>query len=139
MPLVYYYKVGEDFIFPEIYPAFNFYSGSFSFSKHYYDQIGDMNGEEAECAFNIDINRNVEYWIRNIERQEFYSFWLPTSTDKFYPDFIVKLKDGIIILIEYKGENLYDTPDSIEKRQIGDFYASVSNSKCRFIMLKGKD
>ena len=98
-----------------------------------------MNNEEAECAMNIDINPNVEFWIRNIERQEFHSFWLQTPTDKFYPDFIVKLKDGTIVLIEYKGEHLYDTPDSKEKRQIGDFYHTVSNGKCRFKMLNGKD
>lgn len=133
------FSVGEDFVFPDIYPAFNFYSGFFNFSKHYHDQVGDMNNEEAECAFNIDVHPNVDYWIRNLERQEFYSFWLQTSTDKFYPDFIVKLKNGTIVLIEYKGENIYDTPDSKEKRQLGDFYAGISNGKCCFRMLKGKD
>ena len=29
----------------------------------------------------IDANANVEFWVRNIERQEFHSFWLQTSTD----------------------------------------------------------
>ncbi len=133
------FSIGNDFVFPELYPAFNYYSGSFNFSKHYHEQITDMNNEEAECAFNIDLHPNVDYWIRNLERQEFYAFWLQTSTDKFYPDFIVKLKDGTIVIIEYKGENIYDTPDSKEKRQIGDFYAGISGGKCHFKMLKGKD
>jgi len=34
------------------------------------------------------------HWVRNIERQEQFSFWLPTSTDYFYPDFVAELADG---------------------------------------------
>lgn len=133
------FKLGEDFVFPSLYPANTYYNGSFKFSKHFHDHIADMNNEEAECAFNIDSNPNVEFWIRNLERQEFYAFWLQTSTDKFYPDFIAKLTDGTIVIIEYKGSDRYNNDDSKEKRQLGDFYAGVSKSKCRFIMLNGKD
>ncbi len=133
------FKLGEDFTFPDLYPAYSYYTGKFKFSKHFHEQIGEMNDEEAECAFNIDTNSNVEYWIRNIERQEFYSFWLQTSTDKFYPDFIAKLKDGTIVIIEYKGSDRFNNDDSKEKRQLGEFYAGVSNDSCRFIMLNGKD
>lgn len=133
------FTVGQDFEFSDSYFPNNDYIGSFRFSHHYYPRIGEMNNEEAECAMNIDINTNVEFWIRNLERQEFHSFWLQTPTDKFYPDFIVMLKDGTIVLIEYKGEHLYDTLDSKEKRQIGDFYHAVSEGKCRFKMLNGKD
>ena len=133
------FSLGEDFIFPDLYPAFSFYSGSMQYSKHFHSQIGDMNDEEAECAFSIDVNPNVDYWIRNLERQEYYAFWLQTSSDKFYPDFIVKLKDGTIVIVEYKGSDRYDTPDSKEKRQIGDFYAGLSMGKIRFVMLNGKE
>lgn len=133
------FSVGEDFYFPELYPASSFYNGSIRFSKHFYNSIGDMNTEEEECAQNIDVNPNVEYWVRNIERQEFHSFWLQTSTDKFYPDFIIKLTDGTIVIIEYKGSDRYSNDDSKEKRFIGEFYASLTNGKCRFIMLNGKD
>lgn len=133
------FSLGEDFVFPELYPANNLYAGSFKYARHFYSQIGDMNEEEAECALNIDSNSNVDFWVRNLERQEFYSFWLQTSTDKFYPDFIVKLKDETIVLVEYKGEHLYDTPDSKEKRQIGEFYANLSDGKIKFTMLNGKE
>ena len=133
------FSVGQNFEFSDSYFPNNNYIGSFRFSHHFYSRIGEMNNEEAECAMNIDINPNVEFWIRNLERQEFHSFWLQTPTDKFYPDFIVKLKDRTIVLIEYKGEHLFDTLDSREKRQIGDFYAGLSNGKCRFKMLRGKD
>ena len=78
-------------------------------------------------------------WIRNLERQAFHSFWLQTSTDKFYPDFIAKLKNGSIAIIEYKGEDRYSNDDSKEKRQIGEFYANLSSGKIMFIMLNGKE
>jgi len=133
------FKLGEDFVFPPLYPANNYYNGNFKFRKHFYDSVSDMNNEEAECAFNIDKHPNVEFWIRNLERQEFYSFWLQTSTDKFYPDFIAKLTDGTIVVIEYKGSDRYSNEDSKEKRQLGNFYAGISNGKCCFIMLNGKD
>ena len=133
------FSLGEDFIFPETYPVTNPYTGSFRYSKHFYSQIGDMNNEEAECALNIDSNSNVEFWVRNLERQEFHSFWLQTSTDKFYPDFIVKLKDDSIAIVEYKNTTLYSTDDSKEKRQIGDFYANLSGGRIRFNMLCGKE
>ncbi len=134
-----HFSLGENYIFPASYPAYSFYSGAFNFSKHYHEQVAGMNNEEAECAFNIDVHPNVECWIRNLERQEFHSFWLQTSTDKFYPDFVVKLLDGTIAVIEYKGADRYDNPDSKEKRQLGEFYAGLSANKCRFKMLKGKD
>lgn len=133
------FSIGQDFEFTDIYFPADYYSGSFRFSKHYHDRIGDMNNEEAECALNIDINPNVEFWVRNLERQEFHSFWLQTPTDKFYPDFIVKLKDGTIVIIEYKGAHLSDTADTKEKNMIGEFYSTASEGKCRFLMLKGKD
>lgn len=135
------FSVGDDFKFPSDYPATEFYNGPYQFSKHYYGNqwISHMNEEEAECALNIDSNPNVEYWVRNLERKPNYAFWLQTSTDKFYPDFIVKLKNGIIVVVEYKSEKSYSDDDSTEKRVIGDVWANASKGSCRFRMLKGKD
>lgn len=133
------FSVGKDFTFPLYYPASKLYEGPFHFSKHFYPDIAEMNGEEAECAFNIDIHPEVAVWIRNLDRLENSAFWLQTSTDKFYPDFIVKLKNGIYVIVEYKEADRYTGDDSKEKRLIGDFYAGVSAGKCRFTMLKGKD
>lgn len=33
------FKIGADFIFPDLYPAFNYYSDSFKFSKHYHEKL----------------------------------------------------------------------------------------------------
>ena len=79
-------------------------------------------GEEFECAQYIDQLEEVECWIRNIERQPNFSFWFQTSTDKFYPDFVCKLKDGRFLIIEYKGADRWSDDDSKEKRCLGEIW-----------------
>lgn len=120
------------------YPATRFYEGPVIFNNHYYLYPGQMNGEEAECAAFIDGLEEVEYWVRNLDRED-YSFWMPSSTDKFYPDFVVQLKDGRILVVEYKGTDRWSNDDSKEKRLIGEVWEKRSSGRCLFIMPKGKD
>jgi len=120
------------------YPASRFYEGPIRFNKHFYLYPGQMNGEEAECAAFLDGLDEVEYWARNLERED-YSFWLQTSTDKFYPDFVVKLKDERILVVEYKGLDRWSSDDSKEKRLIGEIFEERSKGRCLFVMTKGKD
>ena len=121
-----------------IYPAKKLYQGSVRFSKHFYSTVGDMNPEEISCAQYIDVNPNVETWIRNIEREP-NSFWLPTHKDKFYPDFIVKLKDGTFAAVEYKGEVYKTNDDSKEKTLLGNIWAKKSHGLCKFLMAVKSD
>ena len=115
------------FDFPEDYPAGQSYEGPFGFDRHFYNRIGFMNSEEAECALAIDRNPLVKTWARNLERQPQHSFWLPTSTDRFYPDFVAELKDGRFLIIEYKGKHLKN-PDTDEKELIGKAWAKKSGN-----------
>ncbi|MCI7330282.1 MAG: DEAD/DEAH box helicase family protein [Selenomonadaceae bacterium] len=125
---------------PDVYPTNRFYRGRVHFHKHYYPQIADMDSEEeVRCAQCIDANPHVETWVRNIARDRQHSFWLPTHTDKFYPDFVVKLIDGRVAAIEYKGEHLQSNADSEEKRLIGDFWAAKSGGRCLFLMATERD
>ena len=135
---------------PGIYPARNVYrGGSYRFTKHFYGShlIHDLQertpggelSEEFLCARAIDTCPQVKHWVRNIERQEKTSFWLPTSTDYFYPDFVAELHDGRVLVIEYKGENLWDTEDSKEKRLIGQRWEKGSGGTCLFFMTKKMD
>ena len=82
----------------------------------------------------LDSLDEVQFWVRNLERQPERSFWLPTSTDRFYPDFVARLADGRLFVVEYKGAHLYDTPDSREKRDIGAVWAAASGGRCVFLM-----
>ncbi len=121
------------------YPAKKFHIGSEHFNKHFYAEIGYMNEEEIICAQFIDANPKVETWIRNIEREPNYSFWLPTHKDKFYPNFVVKLKDGTFAAIEYKGEVYKTNDDSKEKNMLGKIWANKSHGLCKFLMAVKRD
>jgi type III restriction enzyme len=119
------------------YPVNCFYNGRKKFKKHYYKLITDMNSEEANCAEIIDNKKQVEFWVKNIERQPQFSFWLPTSTDKFYPDFVAKLNDNRLLVIEYKGGQFEGTDDVKEKELIGEKWAELTGNL--FLMAWKKD
>ncbi|MGE6568162.1 DEAD/DEAH box helicase [Shewanella vesiculosa] len=118
-----------------------YYSGSYDFNKHYYPQIEDMksNGEEFDCAQIIDLIPEVKHWVRNLVRRNEASFSLPLANANFYPDFIVELKDGRLLIIEYKGEAYKTNDDSAEKRLIGNLWAKSSQGNCLFLMAVKKD
>lgn len=129
-------KMDFSFEFTPNYPIRTRYSGSKRFNKHFYgnNMVGEMNGEEAECAMALDMLPEVKYWVRNIETQP-QSFSLPTSTDRFYPDFIALLNDGRIMAVEYKGEQLLTSEDTKEKKNIGELWAAKSGGKCLFALV----
>lgn len=92
-------------------------------------------GEETACAIELDRLDVVKRWVRNLERQPGASFWLPTSTDWFYPDFVAELEDGRLFAMEYKGGDRYSNDDSKEKRDIGMVWAAASDGRCVFAMV----
>lgn len=112
------------------------YAGAYQFRKHYYDRPRDLKaaGEEFRCAQAIDLHPAVKTWVRNVDRQA-GSFWLPTSSDKFYPDFVVMLNDGRILLVEYKGRHLLSSDDTKEKRNIGELWAEKSLGRGLFMLV----
>ena len=64
---------------------------------------------------------------------------MPTSDDNFYPDFIVQLNDGRLLVIEYKGEHLVSNDDTKEKEAIGLLWEKASEGKCLFLLGVKKD
>ena len=127
---------------PMIYPAHWFYKGGRAiFTKHFYPMIGEMEskGEEFECATAIDRLPDIKYWVRNLASQPNSSFWLPTSSDKFYPDFVAILNDGRLLVVEYKGGHIATTDDSKEKKALGELWESKSQKKGLFLMAERTD
>lgn len=115
------------------------YQGQYKFAKHYYADVGDLdNDEELACAAYIDSLPQIEVWVRNPARGS-KAFWLQTSTDKFYPDFVCRLTDGRYLVVEYKGADRWSNDDSKEKRALGELWAKRSDGQCLFVMPKGKD
>jgi len=132
---------------PDRYPARPpFYSGRYRFQKHYYPVIHDLRekradgtpAEEFVCARAIDTNPSVKHWVRNVEREERFSFWLPTATDYFYPDFVCELNDGRVLVIEYKGVHLLND-ETREKSQVGHQWETSSNGCCLFLLALERD
>jgi len=138
--------ISADFIYefsPSHYPAkAPFYNGSYKFEKHYYgnNRIEDMKakGEEFECARAIDTLDEVKYWIRNLVRRDKGSFWLPLAHGKFYPDFIVELNDGRMLVVEYKGDAYATNDDSKEKNLVGELWANSGGDNALFLMAVDK-
>lgn len=120
------WKPRRHFLGPEQVPAFD----------------GAENGEEFQCAQAIDSLPGLKFWIRNVARHP-NSFWLPTATDKFYPDFMAQLEDGRLLVVEYKGAHIADGPDTAEKRTIGQLWERKSDGKGLFVVVEktidGKD
>jgi type III restriction enzyme len=116
------------------------YEGGFQFKKHYFGpkpgELAEKTSagkltEEFQCAQFIDGLSEVEFWVRNLARKS-TSFRLHTSKDWFYPDFLCKLIDGRVLVVEYKGKHLWT--DAEEKRAIGAVWASRSKGRCLFVM-----
>lgn len=132
---------------PGQYPARQTYQGSYDFNKHFYPVIHDLRektqggavAEEFRCAMAIDSHPKVKHWVRNIERQERFSFWLPTSSDYFYPDFVAELEDGRILVVEYKGEPYKTNDDSKEKQQVGHQWEHSSEGRCLLLFAVERD
>lgn len=78
----------------------------------------------------------IEFWVRNIERRPLHSFWLQIATDKFYLDFVCKLKDGRTLVVEYKSEKAWSDDDSMEKRSFGELCTKRSGGFCLFVIPK---
>ena len=111
---------------------------SAEFKKHKYKSVDRLDSnEEYRVAKYIDEHDEVVTWIKNIVKDSVNSFWLQTATGKFYPDFIIKLKNGKTVVAEYKGEHLKND-DTKRKEEIGDFWASQSE-EYEFLMLYADD
>jgi len=64
----------------------------------------------------------------------YFSFWLPTPTDKFYPDFVAVLDDDKTLVVEYQGD-LSKESDNREKIAVGKLWAERSNGQCLFLFV----
>lgn len=117
------------------------YNGFVTLKRHFFPQIGNLKdeGEEFSCAeFIANQMEGVRDWVRNVERKP-GSFSLPTSSDRFYPDFLIRLDNGGIIAAEYKGSHIADGKDSDEKKCMGELWERRSNGRCAFAWVEVAD
>lgn len=128
------------------YPAHTYFrAGTMRFRKHYYPVPGDLSWktpkgvptEEFLCAQAIDLLDEVEFWVRNLAHPS--QFWMPTSRQRTYPDFVAKLKDGRLLVVEYKGGDRFTADQETEKRMVGALWAKRSSGKGLYVMARQAD
>ncbi len=127
------------------YPARYYYQGPYRFKKHYYPVPGDLSwktgkgkvAEEFDCAQAIDMLDDVEFWVRNLVHPS--QFWMPTSKQRTYPDFVARLTDGRLLVVEYKGGDRFTADQEKEKRSVGQLWAERSNGKGLYLMAQKAD
>jgi superfamily II DNA or RNA helicase len=105
------------------------------FDKHLYVKAGILNSEELELARKIDRLDNILWWYRNPVNDEalFLQGW---NKNKFYPDFIIKTKNGNYILTEYKGEHLLTNDDTQYKKALGKKWEEMTPSNYTFELVE---
>ena len=111
-------------------PELPLQNGISSLSKSLYQIEDNMNQFEREVIQEVASFENIEWWHRNIEKREFFI----NGFINHYPDFIVKTKEGKIILLETKGDYL-DNADSEKKARLGCIWQSKAGDKYLYYMV----
>ncbi len=100
-------------------------------TKNLYVEEGEMNDFEKRVIYDVANLDSVVFWHRNLERGKGF---LLNGFINHYPDFIVKMKNGKVILIETKGDHL-DGSDSLQKLRLGEKWASKAGDNYRYFMV----
>jgi type III restriction enzyme len=102
--------------------------------KGLYKEEDNVNGFEDRVISAIANDDNVLFWHRNQERGK--GFFI-NGFINHYPDFIVKLKSGHVLLIETKGDDR-DNSDSERKLELGKMWANKAGQLFRYYMVFDK-
>lgn len=89
-----------------------------------------VNDFEYDVISAIAENSNVLFWHRNREKKEFFI----NGFINHYPDFIVSMRSGNVILVEAKGDHLVNE-DSKNKIWLGNKWADLAGSKYHYFMV----
>lgn len=103
-------------------------------SKGLYSEEGDMNDFEYRVINAIANLDNVLFWHRNSERGVGFCI---NGFINHYPDFIIKLKSGFIVVVETKGDDR-DNSDSRKKINLGCTWANKAGEMYRYFMVFDK-
>lgn len=130
---------------PNAYPMRYPCEAKVKWQKHYYALPGDLPhkrkdgqlAEEFTCALALDMLDEVEFWVRNLVHKTQFS--IPTATGNHYPDFVAKLKDGRLLVVEYKGGDRVSNDDSKAKAQMGHLWQKASKGQGIYLMATKKD
>ncbi len=96
----------------------------------YEEEDGDLNDYEKKVVYELASLDNVKWWHRNISRKGFAINGAVTA----YPDLMVMLTDGKILMIETKGDHL-DNTESKAKAETGSEWANQAGRLYKYYMV----
>ncbi len=96
----------------------------------YEEEDGDLNDYEKKVVYDLASLSNVKWWHRNISRRGFAINGAVTA----YPDLMVMLQDGKLLMIETKGDHL-DNAESKAKATTGAEWANLAGRMFRYYMV----
>ena len=96
----------------------------------YEEEDGNLNDYERKVIWELSGLDNVKWWHRNIARKEFAINGVVTV----YPDLMVMLENGKMLLIETKGDHL-DNDESKEKAKTGAEWAALAGRMYKYYMV----
>ena len=98
--------------------------------KSLYTSEEKMNDYELDVVWRLSALDNVKWWHRNISRLGFQI----NGPVHAYPDIIVMLQNGKVLMVETKGDHL-DNEESKEKAKIGDQWAKLAGKQYKYYMV----
>ncbi len=96
----------------------------------YTSECNDLNNFEFRLISNVVPLDNVLWWHRIIDRKGFRL----NGFINHYPDFIIRTKSGITVLVETKGEHLKNE-DSRDKLDLGKKWDLLSGARFKYYMV----
>lgn len=106
-----------------------------AFARHIYSGVAPMNSEELAVAGIIDRANGVRAWWRNPDGE---GFAITGPWGRMFPDFIVWLEGGRVLLLESKGPHLLDNTDTTRKERLGRVYSqAVGGIGGQFLLVTG--
>lgn len=111
-------------------PAISPTSYSDILPRSLYSKEEKVNDYEFDVAWRLSELDNVKWWHRNISRVGFEI----NGPVHAYPDIIVMLQSGKILMVETKGDHL-DNDESKAKAKIGDQWARLAGKQYRYYMV----
>ena len=100
-------------------------------AKGLYEEEENVNSFEIKIISAISNLDNVLFWHRNPERGSGFGI---SGFINHYPDFIVYLKSGKIVLVETKGDDR-DNSDSLNKIELGSYWQNMAGGNYKYYMV----
>lgn len=80
---------------------------------------------EASEAFEFDRNENVKSWVKNDHIGFVINYIFDGAIHKYYPDFLIRLKNGKMLVLEVKGKD--DQKNKTKRKYLDEWINAVNN------------